>query len=499
MQRSQIDGVRVLWQEMPGDFTATLAFAVGARDEDVDQLGITHLAVRHLLLSLLAEPDETTGLLETSFTLSGDPEQVAEDLSDLAALIANPDLSGLALTAQQLDPADRASELDLDIDDAVRDPWGSLLAHRLGPTGPGLLRWPAVDLHRLTADEVRAHLARWFTAGNAVLTCTGPPPAGLRLPLPAGPRAAHATSPVRGGSSGPAWYADEVVAPAIAVGATAGPQAFLLLRLLGTRVDAALDGAAVKAWSTEWSTPVGDGRLELGLSLHLRGKARQRDSALAARILWQELRRLAAEDPVPAELDAIVTRYHRSPAEDPQLRGQLERLGLLDAAEQAHAQAPLADAGHRELLDVSDEFGEAQVAAAARLGPADVRAAAASWLPSALLVVPNGVDAALDGIARTGCPTGSYAPQGELLRPSLARRLRGAKDGLVLGDDACHLVAADGTVHTFPMRDAMLVQRRGETLLGDVRHGCLADVSGFTGVDKLVTRVPPRRHRIAHD
>ncbi|WP_144118457.1 insulinase family protein [Catellatospora sichuanensis] len=498
MRRAEIDTVRVLWQELPGDFTATLAFAVGARDEDVDQLGITHLATRHLLLSLLAEPDETAGLLETSFTLSGDPDQVAEDLDDLATLVANPDLGGLVLTARQLDTADRATELDLDVDDAVRDPWGSLLARRLGPTGPGLLRWPVVDPRRLTADEVRAHLARWFTAGNAVLTCTGPPPAGLRLPLPAGPRAAHATCPVRG-TAGPAWYADEVVAPGIAVGATAGPHAFLLLRVLGTRVDAALEQAAVKAWSTEWSTPVGDDRLELGLSLHLRGKTRQRDSATAARILWQELRRLATEEPAPAELDAVVTRYTRPPAEDPQLRGQLDRLGVLAAAEQAHAQAPLADAGHRELFDVYDEFGEAQVAAAARLAPADVRAAAASWLPSALLVVPIGVDAALDGMTRTGCPVGSFTPQGELLRPSLARRLRGAKDGLVLGHDACHLVAADGTVHTFPMDDVMLVQRRGETLLGNLRHGCLVDVSGFTGVDKLVTWVPPRRHRIAYD
>lgn len=498
MRRAEIDTVRVLWQEMPGDFAATLAFAVGVRDEDVDQLGITHLAIRHLLLNLLAEPDETAGLLETSFTLSGEPDQVAEDLGGLAALVADPHLSGLVLTARQLDAADRAADLDLDIDDAVRDPWASLLARRLGPAGPGLLRWPVVDPHRLTAEEVRAHLARWFTAGNAVLTCTGPPPAGLRLPLPAGPRAAHAPCPTPD-PTGPAWYADEVVAPGIAVGGTAGPQAFLLLRVLGTRVDALLERAGVQAWSTEWSTPVGGDRLELGLSLHLHGRNRQRDSAVAARIPWQELLRLAAEEPAPAELATIVTRYIRSPAEDPQLRGQLERLGVLAAAEQAHVQAPLADAGHRALFDVYDEFGEAEVAAAARLGPADVRAAAASWLPSALLVVPVGVDVTLDGMARTGCPVSSFTPHGERLRPSLARRLRGAKDGLVLGDDACHLVAADGTVHTFPMADVMLVQRQGETLLGNIRHGCLVDVSGFTGVDKLVTRVPPRRHRIAHD
>ncbi|WP_203693316.1 hypothetical protein [Catellatospora coxensis] len=498
MRREEIDTVRVLWQEMPGEFTATLAFGVGARDEDVDQLGITHLVTRHLLLSLLAEPDTTAGLLETSFTLSGEPTRVGEDLGELAALVAAADLSGLVLTAQQLDATDRATDLDLDVDDAVRDPWASLLARRLGPTGPGLLRWPVVDPHRLTADEARAHLARWFTAGNAVLTCTGPPPAGLRLPLPAGPRAAHVTGP-SGGPAGPAWYADEVVAPGIAVTATAGPQAFLLLRVFGTRVDALLERAGVKAWSTEWSTPVGGDRLELGLSLHLRGRNRHRDSAVAARILWQELLRLAAEEPTPTELATVVTRFTRPPAEDPQLRDGLERLGVLAAAEHAHAQAPLAEAGHQELFDVYDEFGDAQASAASRLGPADVRAAAASWLPSALLVVPVGVGVALDGMTRAGCPVGSFTPQGELLRPSLARRLRGAKDGLVLGDDACHLVAADGTVHSFPMGDIMLVQRRGETLLGNIRHGCLVDVSGFTGVDKLVTRVPPRRHRIAHD
>jgi hypothetical protein len=149
------------------------------------------------------------------------------------------------------------------------------------------------------------------------------------------------------------------------------------------------------------------------------------------------------------------------------------------------------------LNEVYDEFGMAQVTEAARLTPADVRFAVASWLPSALLVVPFEVNVQLDGMTRVSCPMSSYTPPGEALRPSLVRRLLGAKEQLVLASDAVHLVGADGAVHTFPMADAILVQQEDQTLLGDVRHGCLVDISGFTGVDKLVSRLPTRRHRLA--
>jgi hypothetical protein len=68
---------------------------------------------------------------------------------------------------------------------------------------------------------------------------------------------------------------------------------------------------------------------------------------------------------------------------------------------------------------------------------------------SALLVVPFEVNVQLDGMTRVSCPMSSYTPPGEALRPSLVRRLLGAKEQLVLASDAVHLVGADGAVHTF--------------------------------------------------
>jgi hypothetical protein len=88
MQRQEIDGVRVLWQDLPGEVAGTLAFGVGARDEDIDRLGITDLVAQHLSLNMAREPEVGSWLLETSFTVSGDPAEVAESLGELAALVA---------------------------------------------------------------------------------------------------------------------------------------------------------------------------------------------------------------------------------------------------------------------------------------------------------------------------------------------------------------------------------------------------------------------------
>jgi hypothetical protein len=74
-----------------------------------------------------------------------------------------------------------------------------------------------------------------------------------------------------------------------------------------------------------------------------------------------------------------------------------------------------------------------------------------------------------------------------------ARRCgRGSKgtavDQLVLG--------GDGNVHTFPMADAIVLTGSKKVLIGDVKHGCLVNISQFGQVDKVSDRMPPRRRRL---
>src|SRR3954454_9377423 len=49
MQRIEIDGVPVLWEQGPAPLRATLTFGVGGRDETFRTLGVTHM-VEHLAM-----------------------------------------------------------------------------------------------------------------------------------------------------------------------------------------------------------------------------------------------------------------------------------------------------------------------------------------------------------------------------------------------------------------------------------------------------------------
>jgi len=481
MQRDEIDAVTVIWQPAGDSLTATLDFACGQRDENLDQIGLTHLAQVAVLDSIGAEIDTMTSTIDTSFTMTGTGEQVTATLAELCRALAEPSLDTLAAVAQEADPGDRF--LDLDIYDSVRDPWGSLLARRLGASGLGLARWPTVTYTDFTADEVRAYIDRHFTAGNAVLSLTGPPPAGLRLPLPQGPRSTPRT-PIVALPSTPSWYADEVVAPGIAVTAVAGPEALAVQLLLRNRIKSALDARGLDFWTTSWHTPVDAGRVEIGLSLHF-SKPRPSDHAYAAATLWRELRRLAKGELTAEDLTAAAgLPTQNSPGPVDQLNREAKAV----------------------LFDVSDEPTLDQLRAVAGVSRAVVATAAVTWLRSATVVVPNGVEVELDGMTEISCPHGPVAPSGEVLRPSRWQRLRGHDERLILAADGFHLVAEDGTVHSFPIADALVIERtpamggKAELLLGNVRHGCLVDVTAF-GLDasSLGDRLPPRRYRRAAD
>src|SRR6185436_9659869 len=67
---------------------------------------------------------------------------------------------------------------------------GELLWFRYGASGHGKVTLPEFELADPSPDAVREWARTRFTAGNAALWFSGPPPANLALGLPAGTRIA---------------------------------------------------------------------------------------------------------------------------------------------------------------------------------------------------------------------------------------------------------------------------------------------------------------------
>ncbi|GAB3564743.1 hypothetical protein GCM10027445_09120 [Amycolatopsis endophytica] len=183
VHRTEIDGVPVFWTDQPGRLTASLLFGVGLARETFLETGITHL-VEHLAMRGVRtsryENNATTEVLHTSFDVTSTPEAVAEHLRRVCDSLAHLDTGPLKLER------------------------GVLLAEERGSQGPGVTAWlPSalwfgnrafgltgnVQLAAVNAGPAQVHAwgARWFHRRNAALVLSGPPPAGLRLPLPDGP------------------------------------------------------------------------------------------------------------------------------------------------------------------------------------------------------------------------------------------------------------------------------------------------------------------------
>jgi hypothetical protein len=467
--RGDLNGIAVAWSDLPGDVSASLVFGVGLRDEGVDRIGLSHLVQALVLDAVSSESDHPISLVDTSFVASGPPDDVAGLLEQYCAALTDLQLGRLGRVANRIDPSDLPTALDL-ASDSCRDAWGSLLARRLGATGAGATRWPARPYGAFTVDEVRDHATRYFHAGNAALGLNRAPWPGLDLRLPPGSRVAHEPLVAREISG---WYADEVVAPgfALSVDAASAPVAMVLLGVLERRIMIALDRAGHRCFSIEWSTPVSPSALQVGMSLEYYGKHRDRDSARAASILWEQLRRFAAEPTSPEEISHAIDWHGTGTAN-----------GLANEAKAL-------------LFSPIDDFGVADAEAARALTPEEIRAAVSSWLGSAMVVVPTGVSVDLPGLARLDCPVGTFTPSGQVLSPSLWRRRR-RDERLILGDDAIHHIR-DGAVHSVRLADAMLVERGDEVLLGNVQHGCLTDVTPFGSAKRIGARLPELRRRTA--
>lgn len=181
---TEVDGVPVVFAAGPPPLTAALLFRVGRADEAPPSAGISH-AVEHLTLSTLGKVMYGyNGHVEPLFTVfhaSGRPDELTEFLDRVCRTLGN-------LPLDRFDHEIRVLRTEAHGRDGGGGLIGMHLVNRYGAKGLGMLAFSENGLFRLAEDDVAAHAASAFTAGNAALWISGPVPDGLRLPLPAGER-----------------------------------------------------------------------------------------------------------------------------------------------------------------------------------------------------------------------------------------------------------------------------------------------------------------------
>jgi zinc protease len=200
IQQLTVDGVPTLLSPTTGPTHAGLAFRVGFADEPLTRRGITHL-VEHLALHHVGVADYhyngATGVEYTFFHMQGAADEIAKFLTGVCAALHNLPMHRLA-TEKDL--------LQAEAKGRSHGPAEDMGLWRHGARDYGMSSYPEWGLPAITADDLRAWVARYFTRDNAVLWVAGDGvPEGLRLELPAGSRqpapAPSSTLPVT-----PAYY-----------------------------------------------------------------------------------------------------------------------------------------------------------------------------------------------------------------------------------------------------------------------------------------------------
>lgn len=184
VQRTEIDGVPVFWHNQPGRLNARLLFGTGVAHETFLETGITHL-VAHLAMRPLRTGrygnNATTDMLHTTFDVASGPETVVDHLRRLCVSLTHLDTGPLEVERGVLIAEERASEGPSVTSWLPSSIW-------FGNRAFGLAGNVRIAPVRASAEEIHAWCGRWFHRGNAALVLSGPPPEGLHLPLPDGPR-----------------------------------------------------------------------------------------------------------------------------------------------------------------------------------------------------------------------------------------------------------------------------------------------------------------------
>ncbi len=340
MQRTSADGVTVLWEAAPGHgpLSAVLSFGTGTRDETAPTLGATRLVETLVMTPVGKRPHEFTSIVEeeaTHFIAKGTPAEVTGFLHAVCNAL-------LDLPTHHIEHATRLLTIE---DPRTRDHRGAEpLSARYGPHALGLTTHHHPDTYsRHTPDTVRTHAATHFTRGNAVLALDGPPPPGLTLPLPDGPRPHRTTPRTRPGVPGTWQHRQIDTVSLLLTSHIHEPAAVTACHTLSRRVEHLAHDTLAFTDRATTHTFLRD-RLTLDRVLTLRpadGHGEQ-----AAEILWHEALDLARQGPTRHELDSFTAHTRTAPDSESRLWHSLHR-----AVEAEHFGIPYHDtpsllAGH---------------------------------------------------------------------------------------------------------------------------------------------------------
>ena len=471
----------VLWAPGPAPLRAVLTFGCGVRDETFRSIGVTHL-IEHLAMGTLPrlhhEHNASVDLEATRFYAAGRPDQIVSFLERICLALGN--LPGERTERE-------AGVLTAEGGGATHPTAAAMLTRRFGTQGYGLELWTGPGYDRITPEMVSKHAAGFFVTGNAVLQLTGPPPEGLRLPLPPGARARH-DGFVPFVSRSPSWSAE----PVPGVG----------LSLLGA--------APCPAWTIGMAVLeqrlTRKARRDQGLSYEIDGEvatfsrdrfdrmiwidARKGREAEVAGILWDTVCELAVEGPTEEEIDEEVLAFKELFADHRAVEQELDL------------------AAHAELFGLDYHCPEDLIARMAGVTPQDIADRFREAIPTASVVVPEDCRVALtdpDGkpVGERGRSCPRTMPVGRTWRPPMIARAISAaarRVKLVLAADGLAMCDPDGDVHQIAFADVVGMAIDGDSRVVFGRNGCVVHVDHtlFTGIDVVLAaldaNVPEHLH-----
>ena len=470
----QVDGVPLLWIDAPPPFTMFLVFRVGQADERLQTAGITHL-VEHL-----AFPHDhadgvanngSTDLTSTRFFAWGDAGEAAAFLHQVSRTLRHLPLDRLD---QQRDIiATEESRW-------VVTPGGELLVARYGARAHGLPGFRQLGLRAVQGAQVKDWAARYFTADNAVVCMTGPPPASVGLELRSGPRRpAPLADPIPG--SYPRWIPR--------------PQPFVAISVVAGH-DAAF-GAASRMLERRLFHRL---RTQKGLSYAVQSDTKIIDATTLHRMFVAD----CLEDAAPAVTDEVIAIAYELADAGPTADEMTEDLNRLERQldSEIHAAVGWMLYGAECYLNGIDvEEFDVYVQRRRNLTRAEIRDAWAEALKTLILCVPPWVVVHDPRFTTTQWPP---PVSGRTFRPPGIARFRGGTRAIV-SDEGVSLVGQDGSHATIHFAAARALIRSGPTrrwIIGDDGSEISLDGTAYGSGDELIIAVEqavPRQRWITFD